>query len=276
MSLDDTRRSWNAATKIHNSHKGDQAALFKRGQDPLFPEELELLGELEGKRLVHLQCNSGQDTLGLARRGAQVLGVDFSDEAIRFARELSAQTGIAARFEEAELLTWLATTDERFEIAFSSYGAAGWIGDLEAWAEGIARVLVPGGRFVYVEFHPLMWSIDQDGALRGDDYFSQAPFIEPVSDYVGDSGVSEHVLGASEPLVAAQLNTIPATSYQHTMASILSALAGAQLRLLQLKEWPYSNGCKRPGLVLGQGHRWHTPEHWANVPLMFGLVVERA
>lgn len=276
MSIDSTRRSWNAATKIHNSHKGDQTALFKRGQDPLFPEELALLGDLKGKRLVHLQCNSGQDTLGLARRGAHALGVDFSDEAIRFARALSAQTGIEARFEEAELLTWLASTQERFEIAFSSYGAAGWIEDLEAWAEGIARVLLPGGRFVYVEFHPLLWSIDQDGALRGDDYFCQTPFIEPVSDYVGESGVSEHVLGGSAPAVASEQNTIPATSYQHTMASIITALVRAKLRLCVLKEWPYSNGCKRPGLVLGQGHRWHPPEHWASVPLMFGLVVERA
>src|SRR5688572_30287855 len=80
-----TRRSWNRATRNHNSHKGDQAAFLRGGGDVLFPEELELLGDLAGQRLVHLQCNAGQDTLCLARRGAVATGVDLSDEAIRFA-----------------------------------------------------------------------------------------------------------------------------------------------------------------------------------------------
>ncbi|MEJ5222192.1 MAG: hypothetical protein WHT63_09315 [Tepidiforma sp.] len=53
------RRSWNEATRAHNSHKGDQAAFFRAGGSTLFPEELDLLGPLEGKRLVHLQCNAG-------------------------------------------------------------------------------------------------------------------------------------------------------------------------------------------------------------------------
>jgi 2-polyprenyl-3-methyl-5-hydroxy-6-metoxy-1,4-benzoquinol methylase len=87
--LETTRRSWNVATRNHNAHKGDQAAFLRAGGDVLFPEELELLGDLRGKRLVHVQCNAGQDTLCLARRGAVATGVDLSDEAIRFARELS-------------------------------------------------------------------------------------------------------------------------------------------------------------------------------------------
>ena len=92
-----TRRSWNLATRNHNAHKGDQAAALRAGNDPLFLDELELLGELRGRRLVHLQCNAGQDTLGLARRGAVATGVDLSDEAIAFARRLSADSGILAR-----------------------------------------------------------------------------------------------------------------------------------------------------------------------------------
>ena len=72
------RLSWNAATVAHNSHKGDQAAFFRGGGSTLFPEELELLGPLAGRTLVHLQCNAGQDTLSLARRGAEATGVDPS------------------------------------------------------------------------------------------------------------------------------------------------------------------------------------------------------
>ena len=95
------RLSWNAATRAHNSHKGDQARFLREGGSTLHPEELELLGELRGRSLLHLQCNSGQDTLSLAARGALVTGVDISDEAISFARRLSADSGLPATFERA-------------------------------------------------------------------------------------------------------------------------------------------------------------------------------
>jgi len=97
------RASWNAATLAHNSHKGDQASYLREGGCTLFPEELTLLGDLQGKDLVHLQCNAGQDTLSLARRGARVTGVDISDEAISFARELSRQAGLPATFHRRDV-----------------------------------------------------------------------------------------------------------------------------------------------------------------------------
>ena len=83
---EDNRRSWNAATPVHNQHKQDQAGFLRAGNELLFAEDYELLGPLTGKALLHLQCNSGQDSLCLARHGARVTGVDISDEAIEFAR----------------------------------------------------------------------------------------------------------------------------------------------------------------------------------------------
>lgn len=174
---DSTRRSWDAATHNHNAHKGDQAGFLRAGGDTLFEEELSLLGDLSGRRLVHLQCNSGQDTLCLARRGARATGVDFSTVAIEFARELAAGSGIAADLVQAELLAWMDETPARFDVAFSSYGAVSWMPDLDRWARGVARVLAPGGRFVYVEFHPQIWCLGKDFNLTGDDYFQRGPFI---------------------------------------------------------------------------------------------------
>jgi len=143
--LASTRRSWDVATRNHNAHKGDQAAFFRGGGDTLFPEELELLGDLAGRHVLHAQCNAGQDSLSLARRGAHVTGVDFSGEAVSFARKLAVDAGIPAVFEEAELLEWLERTPARFDVAFSSYGAVGWLPDLGRWARGLCRVLRPGG-----------------------------------------------------------------------------------------------------------------------------------
>ena len=92
------RLSWNQATKAHNSHKYDQAGFFRRGGSTLFAEEIDLLGDISGQHVVHLQCNAGQDTLSLALRGAVVTGVDISDEAITFARQLSAESRVPAQF----------------------------------------------------------------------------------------------------------------------------------------------------------------------------------
>ena len=74
------RLSWNAATRAHNSHKGDQAKFYREGGCKLYAEEAALLGDLTGQSVVHLQCNSAQDTLSMKRLGAtKLLGVDISD-----------------------------------------------------------------------------------------------------------------------------------------------------------------------------------------------------
>src|SRR2546423_9717444 len=90
---EENRRAWNAVTPVHNSHKRDQAAFLRGGGSTLFPEELELVGELTGRSLLHLCCNSGQDTLSLARLGARVTAIDITDEAIAFATRLSVESG---------------------------------------------------------------------------------------------------------------------------------------------------------------------------------------
>ena len=270
MSDDRTRESWNVATRNHNAHKGDQAAFLRGGGDTLFPEELALLGDVAGKRLVHLQCNAGQDSLCLARRGALVTGIDFSDEAVGAARGLATETGIPARFIEAEVVRWMAETEERFDLAFASYGVVGWLADLDAWARGVRRVLAPGARFVYIDFHPVAWSVGADGSLSGDDYFATEPFVAPVRDYVALSGAALGGTAAAQPLP----NEVPALSYQHTLAAIVTAMASAGLIIEHLAEFPFANGCKvTPALVAAPGRRWVWPARAAGLPLMFGLAV---
>lgn len=268
-----TRASWDVATHNHNAHKGDQAAFFRGGGDTLFPEELQLLGEIRGRSLVHLQCNAGQDSISLARRGADVTGVDFSSEAVRFARSLAAATDTPAAFHESEVVAWLESTEQRFDLAFSSYGCVGWLPDQGAWARGIARVLRPGGRFVYVEFHPIVWSFDEAARPAKDDYFARGPYDEPVGDYVAVAG---DALGAVGPAVPAGENTIVARSFQYTLAETTTALAGAGLVLETLAEWPHANGARvTPALVRGPGRTWVWPAGVARLPVMFGLVLRR-
>ncbi len=120
------RLSWNEATRAHNSHKVDQAKFFREGGQKMFPEEIELLGDLAGKSVLHLQRNAGQGTLSIQQLGAaSVTGVDISDEAIDFARKLAADAGIEATFHWADVYDWLAEAakaDERWDVVFCPTG----------------------------------------------------------------------------------------------------------------------------------------------------------
>ncbi len=124
--------------------------------------------------------------------GAEVAGVDISDEAISSAHALSARTGVPASFERADIYDWLADAaraGRRFDAAFSSYGVVCWLPDLEAWTEVSPAILEPGGRFVLVGFHPAAMMFDANWNHVHDYYSGGEPLTEDegVGDYVGES-----------------------------------------------------------------------------------------
>ena len=274
------RLAWNEATKAHNSHKGDQARFLREGGSTLFPEEVELLGELRGKRLLHLQCNAGQDTVSLAKLGADCTGVDISDEAVEFATTLSTESGIPATFIRSDVYDYLeqaASGGERFDRVFSSYGAICWLSDLETWGRGIASVLTPGGRFVLVEFHPLPNMFDERMKLEWP-YFGHGEVLtepEGIGDYVAYSGDGLVPWGYEEGVKDFR-NPHASHEYAWGIADVVMALVGGGLRLESLVEYPYANGCKRfEGAVEREGRRFYQPEGCPPMPGMYSVVVTK-
>jgi SAM-dependent methyltransferase len=274
---EDNRRSWNSATKAHNSHKGDQAAFLRAGGSTLFPEEIDLLGDVAGQRLVHLQCNSGQDSLGLAALGADVTGVDISDEAVSFATTLSAESGIPATFVRSDLFAWFdrtAADGVRFDIAFCSYGSICWLSDLGPWAAGIAGVLRPGGRFVIVDFHPAGMMFDEQWQPAFD-YWNNGHGHTTV-----DAGVSDYVATTREGLVPwgyqEGLTEIPDSHPCHLfswgLSEIVGALLSAGLTLEVLREYPWANGFRFAEHMRElPGRRYLPPAELPGFPLMYGI-----
>lgn len=274
--LEKNRRSWNLVTPAHQSHKRDQARFLRSGGTTLFPEEIELLGDVRGLRIAHLLCNCGQDTLSLAARGATVVGVDLADAPIEHARRLTVECGIHAEFERAEVMEWLAAAakdERRFDVVFASYGALPWIADLPVWMRGVAAVLAPGGRLVVVEFHPVAWSVDGRGALA-DDYFLEGPIAieEGVSDYVARSGTGLAPMGFETGATEFR-NTEPAVAFQWTVGDVVQATVDSGLRLETLREYGWSNGCRLfDGMRETEGRRFVRAEGVPSLPLMLGLV----
>jgi SAM-dependent methyltransferase len=260
------RRSWNAVVGAHESHRGDLAAFLRAGGITLFPEERELLGDLAGQTMAHLQCNSGGESLSLATLGASVVGVDLSDEALRSARKLSERAGIPARFEHADVYDWLADAarrGRRFDAVYSSYGVICWLPDLQSWAKGIAAVLEPGGRFVLVDFHPAAGMLDADWNHARAYPAGGEPLRleEGVGDYVGGlspAGFSEGVHGFENPA--------PCHLFRWGLGETITALAASGLRIFVLEEYPYANGERHfSGMRELPGRRMVPPEGVADV-----------
>ncbi|MBU0641439.1 MAG: class I SAM-dependent methyltransferase [Planctomycetes bacterium] len=274
------RISWNAATAAHNSHKVDQACFLRSGGSTLFPEEMELLGDVADQRLLHLQCNAGQDTLSLAQLGASVTGVDISDEAIRFARELARDAGIAATFHRADVYDWLAAACEhnkQFEIVFCSYGSICWLSDLARWAAAIVAILKPGGRFVIVDFHPVSMMFNERFELSYPYFGDGQPqkWDKGIQDYVAAAGSALAPSGYQEGVRDFE-NPHPAYEFQWHLGALFGSLLNAGLRIERFREYPYANGAMLfENMRTALGRRMYPPDGVPSVPLMFGLVASK-
>jgi len=275
------RVSWNAVVGALDSHRGDLSRYLREGGSTLFREERDLLGELEGRYLVHLQCNSGGDSISLARLGATVTGVDISDEAVSSARDLARKTGVRITFERADVYDWLQKASRegrRFDVAFASYGVICWLPDLRGWAGGIAGILNPGGRFVLVDFHPAADIFDRDWN-HVHDYPSGG---EPL---LLDAGVGDYVAASNEGLTPAGFvdgvrdfeNSASCHLFRWGLGEVVTALAEAGLRITALREYPYANGERKFTRMRElREKRMVPPEDVPQIPLMYGIRAEKS
>lgn len=259
------RLSWNAATHQHHTHRPDLIERYRNGYNNLFAEDMQLLGDLTGKTVVHLQCNDGQDTLSIARHvGGTLTGVDISDTAISFARNLAEQTGIHANFIRSDIFDWFDTNTTLFDVVYTSYGAICWISDVIRWAQGIARTLKPGGRLVMVEFHPIVGMLEVDWTPAYDYMGGNPQHSGGVGDYVGDDYEGQYS------------NPHSAYEFAWGVSEIYNALIAAGLKVSHFQEYPYCNGWKPfPNMREVPGRRNYPPEGKPTIAMMFSFVANK-
>jgi SAM-dependent methyltransferase len=249
---------WNKLTPIHERSEFYDVVGFKAGRSTLHSIELEEMGDVTGKSLLHLQCHFGLDTLSWGRRGAKVTGVDFSDEAIDYARKLGKEIGVDAEFICSDIYALPEVLKGKFDIVFTSYGVLTWLPDLNKWAEIIAHFLKPGGFFYIVEGHPfshIFYNEADATELRvSEKYFPQNnPFkYEGGGDYASDFS---HELTSFE--------------WQHSMGDIINALISAGLKIEFLHEFPVCCYKALPFMKQDKDGWWRIDGD--RLPLMFSL-----
>ncbi|HEY0977555.1 MAG TPA: class I SAM-dependent methyltransferase [Flavobacteriales bacterium] len=219
--FEQNKAHWNAKVEHHVASKFYDVEGFVAGRNSLTPIELELLGDVQGKRVLHLQCHFGQDTLSLARLGAEVTGLDLSDAALTEARKLAERCGLKADFVEANVLDHQPQLDGRFDIVLTSYGTIGWLPDLEPWAANIQRYLKPGGQLIFVEFHPVMWMFDNDFTHVQYSYFNRGMIVETETGTYADR----------EAPIQSTSN-----SWNHGLGEVLGALLRQGFRIERFEE----------------------------------------
>lgn len=200
------------------------------------------------------------DTLSLARLGADVTGVDFSETAISMARTLSEELGLPARFVQSDIYELREVLDEEFDIVFTSYGVLCWLPNMERWGEIVSSFVSPGGFFYIVENHPFGIMIDEDVKGRfqvGYPYFcNEALRFEDEGPYI-DRDI--------------RLENKVSYEWIHTMGAILNSLIDGGLRIEFLHEYPFSFFPIHPSMEEKADGYWHFKDDEFNVPMIFSL-----
>jgi len=204
--LDANRARWDELVPLHVASEFYDLSRLRAGRGELFSiDETELAAAypegLEGKRILHLQCHFGADTLALAQRGAEVVGIDFSKPAVLQARALATELGLAdrARFVHANVYDarHILPQPGSFDIVYTTWGTIGWLPDVAEWARIVEWFLTPGGSLYFADGHPAAFVFDDgDGTLPAFRYAYDADgepdVLDEGGDYADDSVVLEN------------------------------------------------------------------------------------
>lgn len=254
------KNSWNQRTETHLNSAFYDMEGFLAGNTSLNSIELELLGDVKGKSILHLQCHFGQDTISLKQLGAQVTGIDLSDKSIESARILATKMKLSPSFICSDVYDLPNHLNTEFDIVFTSYGTIGWLPDLDKWASVITRFLKPGGKLVFVEFHPVVWMFDNDFKQIDYSYFNTGPIVETETGTYADrnSDITQEYVW-----------------WNHGMSEVFNSLIKNGLNIQSMDEFDYSPyNCFKETIQLGP--KKFRIKHLDNkIPMVYAIVAKK-
>jgi SAM-dependent methyltransferase len=241
-------------------------AEFRAGKSSLNAIEASEIGDIRGKRLAHLQCHIGLDTLSLARLGAKATGLDFSEVSLAGARRLASETGIEATFVEGNVYDARQLLGGYFDIVYVTWGAINWLPDIDRWAEVVASLLGPGGFLYLAESHPFALVFEEIEGRLEPTYAWRTPRDAPLN-----FNAPTTYTGATTPLVNRRTE-----EWMHPLSDIVGAVLRVGLRLDFLHEheqlpWPLF-----PMMTPVDGGLYRLPDGMPRFPLSFSLKAVKA
>ncbi|MDT0293346.1 class I SAM-dependent methyltransferase [Mesonia ostreae] len=254
------RESWNNRTETHLKSDFYGVPTFLKGETSLNKIELDILGDVKGKSILHLQCHFGQDSISLSRLGAEVTGVDLSNKAIENARKIAKETKSHTIFMCCDIYDLPNHLEQEFDIVFTSYGTIGWLPDIDKWAKIISKFLKPKGKFVFAEFHPVVWMFDDNFKKIEYNYFNSGAIVETESGTYADKSAD-----IQQEFVV----------WNHGLAEVITSLIKNGLEINAFEEFDYSpyNCFNKTIEIAPQKYRI---EHLENkIPMVYSIVATK-
>ncbi len=253
---------WNALAKVHvDSNFYDVDTFIKNGNSlPLLDQQL--LGNVNGKSILHLQCHLGLESISLAKLGARVTAIDFSSSAIAIARDLNMKMGTEVSFIEDNVYNLSDYSFlNQFDIIYTSYGVIPWLPDLDRWGQLIHGCLKKLGKFILIEFHPQIFSLDDLGSIDTDYGSKIEPAIfEMDKSYTGDALAKSYC----------------EYNWNHSTSQVITALIGSQLTLAHFMEYDYSPyACFNDMIERNDGQYQLRKFEKIKFPHLFSLIFEK-
>jgi SAM-dependent methyltransferase len=216
------RRWWDRSADAYQAEHGEflGEADFVWCPEGLREADARLLGDVRGARVLEVGCGAAMCSRWLAARGASPVALDLSGGMLRHAAAAAGRTGIAVPLVQADA-QHLPFADGSFDVACTAFGAVPFVSDSAAVMGEVARVLRPGGRWVFATTHPLRWIFADDpgpdGLVARTPYFDRSPYVE-----VDDAGEPTYV------------------EHHRTLGDRVREIVGAGLELVDLlePEWP--------------------------------------
>lgn len=263
------RANWNERAAIHVRNTTGFYGIdsVRNGGSTLHPIELDEVGDVAGKRMLHLQCHFGLDTLSWARKGAVATGLDFSPPAIAAARDLARECGLDARFVEADVYDAREVVSGDFDIVLTSWGTLCWLPDVRRWAKVAASCLERGGFLYIADVHPALTQCEQEDGKLIVRYDWQTPPDRPLvfddpNTYNGD------------PTPLASRRTY---EWLHPPIEIAQAMIDAGLVIELMREHEVLVWQAFPLMVRADSNRgWRLPDGHPRLPLSFSIKARRS
>ncbi|SDC08533.1 Methyltransferase domain-containing protein [Pelagirhabdus alkalitolerans] len=254
--VEKNKEAWGLLSEDHYKH-------FKKRfeEDNYFfnPFVLKEIGNLSGKKVLHLQCNTGADSIVLAKMGAHVTGVDLVPDNIHFATQLAKDLEVEnVNFIVSDIMELMDNHEGKYDIVFTSDGAIGWLPDLKKWGRTIRHFLKDDGFFYAHDGHPFYLSFDEEKINDGVidikyPYFKKDPDEDTrIGGYASESKEAKNYF------------------WMYTIGDIINGLAQAGLCI----EWFNEYDRCVPGVggkVADEEGLMYHPELEGAVPIMFSL-----
>lgn len=265
--IDENKKWWDEIAEINFNSKMYNVKEFIDGKISLLPIIVEETKNLfKDKKILHLQCHFGMDSISLVRNGAkEVTGIDFSDNAIKYANYLKEQIGMEhVNFIQSDIYKLDEVLTEKYDVVFTSLGVLEWLYDLDKWGYMIQKHLKSGGIFYIFDYHPMALVFSRESRVNE---------FKVTHSYFKEDMPYRLINGSAYSNTSIKLKNI-ANEWQHSISELLNSLISNNLKLVSMKEYPFIDYMKFPFMEKMEDKQyWYAKGY--NLPYMFSLLMKK-